>query len=565
MALADSYFDGDPFSDPWLLRFDVSYENLRAAFAWSMAQGDSEACLRLVGSLGIYWCLGGYFVEGRARLEQSLALPGSERSRARIRTLNNLGLLAAFQGEIERSADLHSTALALARETGEVAEAAVGAFYVGARMLRRGELDAAAGMLAESSRDFGSIGAAYGVAWCEFMSGWVAISRGDRAAGRRCFETAVELGRRIDGDNNLRSHALGAAALLAAEDGETDRAAALAEDALAAARRLGLQVILVMTLTRAAEVGVLLGRTEWATSVLTELLTVLRDTGGQAFLGDALEMAALVQESRGSRGSAARLFGSGDRVRQDGHETPDVRPVRSLVDACRARLMADDRSGDWTSGRGVSSREAAAAALRELTATTFPPADRTPVVGGTAGSVPALLRRTGRQWEIGYGQTRFELPDTKGLAYLARLIAQPEREIHALELMGAPTAADLGDLGPSLDEKAKSAYRRRIHELDEAIEQARGWNDPERAALAEIEREAIVRELAAAVGLGGRNRMTGAPAERARVAVRKSIAAAIDRIAEHSLDLALLLRTTVKTGAYCRYTPDPRLPVEWVH
>ena len=45
--------------------------------------------------------------------------------------------------------------------------------------------------------------------------------------------------------------------------------------------------------------------------------------------------------------------------------------------------------------------------------------------------------------------------------------------------------------------------------------------------------------------------------------MRKAIANAIARIAEHDPDLGLFLSTTVRTGSYCRYTPDPRLPVEW--
>ena len=28
--------------------------------------------------------------------------------------------------------------------------------------------------------------------------------------------------------------------------------------------------------------------------------------------------------------------------------------------------------------------------------------------------------------------------------------------------------------------------------------------------------------------------------------------------------LGLYLRTTVKTGTFCSYTPDPRFPVEWI-
>src|SRR6185503_12529790 len=134
-------------------------------------------------------------------------------------------------------------------------------------------------------------------AWCEMMLGWVALARGDRSTAARHVETALELAptRAV----NLRAHALGGAALLAAEEGDGERAEALANEGVEEARQLGLQTILVMTMTRGAEVGILLGRWEQARAMLTELLTILRNTGGRAFLADALEMAGLLQEVRG--------------------------------------------------------------------------------------------------------------------------------------------------------------------------------------------------------------------------------------------------------------------------
>ena len=54
----------------WLVRFGLSYDNLRAALDWSVAHGDAEACIALALMLGCTGSLGGYFVEGRARLER---------------------------------------------------------------------------------------------------------------------------------------------------------------------------------------------------------------------------------------------------------------------------------------------------------------------------------------------------------------------------------------------------------------------------------------------------------------------------------------------------------------
>ncbi|HEX4098929.1 MAG TPA: hypothetical protein VHY21_00075 [Pseudonocardiaceae bacterium] len=78
------------------------------------------------------------------------------------------------------------------------------------------------------------------------------------------------------------------------------------------------------------------------------------------------------------------------------------------------------------------------------------------------------------------------------------------------------------------------------------------------------ERDALLDQLMTATGLHGRQRRTSSAGERARVAVRKAVAAAIDRIDQLDPALGRLLRDTVRTGTVCRYDPDPTRPVRWL-
>jgi hypothetical protein len=167
--------------------------------------------------------------------------------------------------------------------------------------------------------------------------------------------------------------------------------------------------------------------------------------------------------------------------------------------------------------------------------------------------------------------------DLKGLRYLARLLAEPGRELHALDLV----AADRGNLPvpwpsgrtelegeagaglPVLDRQAREAYRRRLAEVDEDIEDAERMHDTGRLELAQRDREYLLAELAGAVGLGGRSRVVGSTAERARTSVTRSIRYAIGRLAEHHPPLAAHLERAVRTGTYCSYEPDPLAPVTW--
>ena len=188
----------------------------------------------------------------------------------------------------------------------------------------------------------------------------------------------------------------------------------------------------------------------------------------------------------------------------------------------------------------------------------------------------AVFRREGEYWSIAFEGDAFRLRDSKGLRYLAVLLARPGHEVLALDLVsggpervGPGPAADddlavEGGGGEVLDRQARDAYRRRLEELRDTLAEAESWGDAERASRAREEMEFLARELAAGVGLGGRPRPAVSPAERARQSVTKAIKGAISRVSEQSPTLGAHLGTTVRTGTFCSYTPDPRAPIAWV-
>ena len=108
-----------------------------------------------------------------------------------------------------------------------------------------------------------------------------------------------------------------------------------------------------------------------------------------------------------------------------------------------------------------------------------------------------------------------------------------------------------------------AAYRRRLAEIDTELDEADERGDESRAVWLTTERDALLGQVRSATGLGGRVRATGGADERARVAVRKAIAAAIAKINDLELSLGRLLADTVSTGAICRYDPDPDRAVVW--
>lgn len=172
--------------------------------------------------------------------------------------------------------------------------------------------------------------------------------------------------------------------------------------------------------------------------------------------------------------------------------------------------------------------------------------------------LPALLREGGI-WTMAYGGRTVRVKDTKGMADLARLLAQPGQEIHALDLMGA--AVVHGSAGEPIDATARRAYKHRVAELETDLADADASGDAGLSVRLAAERDALIGSLASAYGIGGRVRPTGAASERARSAVAGRIRDVLRRIDTLHPALGLHLRRSIHTGTYCAYRPET--PTKW--
>ena len=119
------------------------------------------------------------------------------------------------------------------------------------------------------------------------------------------------------------------------------------------------------------------------------------------------------------------------------------------------------------------------------------------------------------------------------------------------------------DAGEMIDAKAKAAYRGKLEELREELEEAKEFRNPERIAKAEDKIEALSEELSRGIGRGGRHRRAGSTSERARLSVTSAIKVAIERVAQKHSRLAAHLSASIRTGTYCCYRPDPQSDTAW--
>jgi hypothetical protein len=189
----------------------------------------------------------------------------------------------------------------------------------------------------------------------------------------------------------------------------------------------------------------------------------------------------------------------------------------------------------------------------------------------TAAPSRALFRLEGDFWLVGEEAAALHIKDSKGMRYLAHLLQHPGREFHATDLALWDGPDDAGRMlarassteVPLLDAQAKGEYKRRIGLLREQIDEATGFNDVERASRLHEELDALTHELSRGIGLHGRDRSAGSFAERSRLNVTRAIKSVVRRIAKESDSIGRYLHTTVRTGTFCGYTPDPRFPMEW--
>ena len=332
-----------------------------------------------------------------------------------------------------------------------------------------------------------------------------------------------------------------------------------------------------------SEIEIAAGDLNRARSAADELARV-----ATAFQSNALAASAALAEGRvclaqRDGAGACRAFEAAVRQWSDiaaPYETALAR--RGLADALRAEGQDERALLELRAARATFERIGAAGAAQACGEQGQPGTTHTitrPVSPAAPDALPSdasVLCCEGDYWLVVFAGQTVRLRDAKGLRYLALSDRRTGAGATALELValeaGAPENPNdgieglhaEGDAGPLLDVRAKEAYRRRLAEIDEDIADARAAGDSGRAAQAESEREFLVRELARAVGLGGRERRAGSASERERGALSP---VPCGRLWDGFGSTTLRWPTT-STGPFepgrsvCTYR-DPRMPVAW--
>ena len=223
------------------------------------------------------------------------------------------------------------------------------------------------------------------------------------------------------------------------------------------------------------------------------------------------------------------------------------------------RMLARIGDADAAHHLDAAARDAGEVGMHRLVTRCRDAAGSRPTTPPPRPSVPqpalrwTISERAG-SWLVEIADRSFLVPNLRGMPLLARLAANPHVEIHSLELVSG-SEADAGDAGELLDDKARSAYRKRLATLADDLDDAQARGDVVRAEAIRDEHEALLKELSRAVGLGGKVRRAGAATERARVTAQRRLREAIRKIAELDGELGAHLDRAIRTGTFCAYRP----------
>ncbi len=188
----------------------------------------------------------------------------------------------------------------------------------------------------------------------------------------------------------------------------------------------------------------------------------------------------------------------------------------------------------------------------------------------------ASFRRKGDFWELGFQGQTFWLRHCRGFDFIHFLLRNAGQEFAAIQVVHQgqtlPDTAAVGNqeraqvresAAPILDAQAKQAYRARLRELAEDLEDARQANDVDRAETIEEEKEFLARELARALGLFDRDRKFSTESDRARKCVRMAISRAIASMSRRDGEFAKLLVRSIRTGNVSSFVPRAENAVRW--
>jgi predicted ATPase/DNA-binding CsgD family transcriptional regulator len=298
-----------------LSELEVEQNNFRAVLHWSLS-GHIESGLRLIAALGTCWRVRSYIVEGYEWSKRLLTMPSSIAPEVRANALSSTSrLVACYMGDYDEAVQMSGEALALARMSTNTRSIAGALFAHGAALMAT-----------------------------------------DTAAARSYFEEALPIYEEASDPWNI-AQMLNVLGEVARMEGNAVEAERLYHQALALFRQYGNPWGANIVFQNLAHIAHDRGDYAQSQQLFTEGLMTSQELGDRLSIADCLVGLAGVLVSLQCPEQAARLFGSGEAMRElagASIQAADRPAYDRYVAIIQAQLGTSLFERAWEEGRRMS-------------------------------------------------------------------------------------------------------------------------------------------------------------------------------------------------------------------
>jgi predicted ATPase/class 3 adenylate cyclase len=352
----------------WMNRLEQEHDNLRAALEWSkQADNTGELCLRLAGTLGLFWEAHGYLSEGRERLSAVLATETAQaRTPARAKVLARAAELAYRQSDYPATISFAAASLAICRELGDRPGSAVALIKLGNAAMESGDYAAAPWFLEEALTIWRDLEDKHGTARALISLGWVTLRSGEYELANVRLGEALALSRELR-DTRSMGFELSGLGEVALRQGDYARAARLVEESLELRRQMGHKWGVGVSLGTLGWIALRAGDLSRAVTQLSESLEVRQEIGDKSGSAWCLERLAEVVLAEGQAERGARVLGAAAALRASiGSviDPVDQSEYESTLASLRTRLSDERFTAIWDEGQAMTLEQAVELALQ---------------------------------------------------------------------------------------------------------------------------------------------------------------------------------------------------------
>ncbi len=349
----------------WLARMDDDYNNVRASLAWGLAHVKTEILLRLVGSLWDYWCIRGYYSEGRGWVKEALA-KNSGVTALKAKALKTMGHLSYDQGDYFAARTWHEESLKIWQALGDDEGVSDELNNLGVVAIDQSDYSRAGEMLEQSLAIARKLGRWDTAVVLLNLGAW-STEQGDCTTARLYLDESLEIFREVKDKGGIADvlSTLGEGAIYY---GDYALASSFLGESLAIWNELNDKHSIAIVLTYMGNLAYHQNDYKKADALYEESMIIGRDLEDKQGITDALEAFANLAAAQDQADRAARLFGAAEVIREAisaSLSVPEREEHEHRVAEAEATLGEGTFAKTWAAGRAMTMTQAIEYALRE--------------------------------------------------------------------------------------------------------------------------------------------------------------------------------------------------------